>query len=61
MVNNNRQWQSFNNYIDELIDMHHRTMEQQDNTTLLYRTQGSILALKRLKMLREEVNVDGGL
>jgi len=41
--------------------MHHRTMEQQDNTTLLYRTQGSILALKRLKMLREEVNVDGGL
>jgi hypothetical protein len=44
-----------------MIEQHHRSMEQQENTTLIYRTQGSILALKRLKMLREEVNVDDGI
>jgi hypothetical protein len=61
LVNNNRQWASFSNYIDAMIEQHHRSMEQQENTTLIYRTQGSILALKRLKMLREEVNVDDGI
>ena len=61
LVNNNRQWQSFNNYLDEVIEQHHRTLEQQEDPTLIYRTQGSINALRRLKLLSEEVNADDGI
>ena len=61
LVNNNRQWAAFNNYVDELVAQHHRTIEQQNDPTDIYRTQGAITALKRLKMLREEVNADDGI
>jgi len=44
-----------NKYIDALIEQHHRAMEQAEDTTVLYRTQGAIGALRRLKLLREEV------
>jgi hypothetical protein len=45
----------FNKYLDALIEQHHKAMEQAEDTTVLYRTQGAIGALRRLKLLREEV------
>ena len=44
-----------NKYIDALIEQHYRAMEQAEDTIVLYRTQGAIGALRRLKFLREEV------
>ena len=44
-----------NKYIDALIEQHYKAMEQAEDTTVLYRTQGAIGALRRLKFLREEV------
>jgi len=44
-----------NKYIDALIEQHYKAMEQAEDTTVLYRTQGAIGALRRLKFLRDEV------
>jgi len=46
---------SLNNYIDELIRLNHKALEQAEDPTQLYRTQGAIIALRRLKLLRQEV------
>ena len=56
MVNNNHLWQGFNNYIDALIEQQHKALEQSDNNIILNRSQGAIAALRRLKLLRDEIN-----
>ena len=49
-----------NKYIDALIEQHHKAIEQTDDTIVVYRTQGAISALRRLKYLRDEVNKSDG-
>ena len=56
MVNNNHLWQGFNNYIDALIEQQHKALEQSDKNIILNRSQGAIAALRRLKLLRDEIN-----
>ncbi len=56
VVNNNRQWEAFSSYIDVLIEQQHKALEQSDNNILMHRSQGAIATLRKLKMLREEVN-----
>ena len=55
MVSNHQQWEQFSSYIDSLIAQQHRTMEQADNDKIIYRAQGAIFQLRRLKLLRDEV------
>jgi len=55
-VGNNRQWQAFSDYIDALIEQQHKALEQTDNNILMYRSQGSVATLRKLKLLRDEVN-----
>lgn len=55
MVNNNLQWEAFNNYIDALIENQYRILEQADNDTIMYRAQGAVASLRKLKLLRDEV------
>ena len=55
LVNNREQWEQFNNYLDYLINNQHKNLEQADTDIIVYRTQGAISILKRLKQLREEV------
>lgn len=55
-VGNNRQWEAFSNYLDEAIEAHFKVMEQSTDTIALYRQQGAIQALRRLKQLRDEIN-----
>jgi hypothetical protein len=57
LVNNPQLINNFNNYIDILVQEQYKTMEQSQDTITLYRAQGSISVLKRLKLLRDEVNV----
>jgi hypothetical protein len=52
LVNHQHQ---LNKYLDALIEQHHKAIEQTDDTVVMYRTQGAITALRRLKYLRDEV------
>jgi len=49
-----------NKYIDALIEQHHKAIEQAEDMIVVYRTQGAISALRRLKYLRDEVNKNDG-
>jgi len=59
MVNNPQQWDQFSEYLDTLIAQQHRTMEQTDSDKIMYRSQGAIYTLRRLKLLRDEVLKNG--
>ena len=49
-----------NKYLDALIEQHRKAIEQVEDTVTMYRTQGAIAALRRLKYLRDEVNKNDG-
>ena len=53
-MSNQAQWSKFENYIDFLIAQQHRTMEQTTESVAMYRSQGAIYQLRRLKLLRDE-------
>ena len=55
MVDNKRLLDSFNNYLDLLIDQKHKVLEQSNELNVVHRAQGSITTLRRLKLLRDEV------
>jgi hypothetical protein len=59
MVNSQRQWDQFSNYLDFLINQQHRIMEQSDNMQAVHRAQGAVFTLRRLKLLRDEVLKNG--
>ena len=59
MVNNQAQWSKFEAYLDFVIDQQHRTMEQTTEAIQVYRSQGAIYQLRRLKLLRDEVLKNG--
>jgi len=54
-VENKKLIDNFNNYIDVLIDRQHQVIEQSENNIMMYRAQGAIATLRRLKFIREEV------
>ena len=56
IVNDKEQWDALQEYYDECIASHHKSMEQLDEPCALYRTQGAIAALKKLKYMRDYVN-----
>ena len=39
-----------------LIDQQHKIMEQSNDMVTVHRSQGAVATLKRLKLLRDEVN-----
>jgi len=54
-VENKKLLDNLNNYIDALIERQHQVIEQSENNIMMYRAQGAIATLRRLKYLREEV------
>ena len=56
LVNNQQLLTHFNDYLDSLIANQHKILEQTDDIVLVHRSQGAVAILKRLKLLREEVN-----
>jgi hypothetical protein len=58
-VNNKPQWDDFCDMLDEEISMYHKKLEQSSTELELYRTQGCIQALRKLKYLRDKVNGQG--
>lgn len=55
-VNNHELWQSFLQELEERINVCHKKLEQYNDPTDLYRTQGEIAALRKLEQLRDKVN-----
>jgi hypothetical protein len=56
LVGNSHQWEAFSNYLDLAIEQHRKVLEQSDDVILMHRQQGAIMALRKLKMLRDEIN-----
>lgn len=56
LVNDKPLWDSFLEYLDKSITEQHKAMEQATDIQVVFRTQGAITALRRLKYLRDEMN-----
>lgn len=56
LVNDKELWDAFLEEIDVLIEVEHRGLEQHTNPNDLYRCQGAVKALRRMKQLRDDVN-----
>jgi len=56
IVNDKSVWVAFNKTLDEKINQVHVKMEQVQGEADIYRCQGEIAALRKLKYLRDEIN-----
>ena len=56
LVNQPNSWNAFNEHLDMLIELQHRTMEQAKDPVDIYKAQGAIQMIKYLKGLRDQVN-----
>jgi len=55
LVENKQLLDNFNDYIDVLINRQHQIIEQSEDNIVMYRAQGAIASLRRLKLMRQEV------
>lgn len=55
-VNTPDQYQSFVKYVEEKINLLHKTLEQAVEVQDVYRCQGEIKALRRMLSMRDEIN-----
>ena len=58
IVNTKPVWDSFLEYLDKTITLIHKRLEQEADVEKIYRAQGEIAALRRLKYMRDEFNSD---
>jgi hypothetical protein len=58
LVNTKLQWDAFNEMLDYYIVLHQGKLEQAIDLVEVYKAQGSIQALKKLKFLRDEINAN---
>jgi hypothetical protein len=56
LVNNKELYEAFLKHVDDLIYLQHKQMEQATEPVIFYRAQGAITTLRKLKLLREQVN-----
>lgn len=56
LVNKKNKWDAFNAVLDNYISFYQKTLEQSADEKELYKAQGAITALRKLKYLKEEVN-----
>jgi hypothetical protein len=56
ITNDKPLWDAYVEYLDSKISAAHVRIEQSNDAETMYRIQGEIAALRRLKLMREEVN-----
>lgn len=56
LVNDKEAYDQFLQHIDDLIYLRQRTMESANDAVIVYRQQGAIDVLRKLKLLKETVN-----
>tara|TARA_R100001369_G_scaffold27596_1_gene49701 strand:+ start:198 stop:392 length:195 start_codon:yes stop_codon:yes gene_type:complete len=55
-VNNKAEWDAFTEEMDVRIAIAHRNLEQASTSIEMHRAQGTVLALRQLKYLRDKIN-----
>jgi|TARA_R110001632_G_scaffold143608_1_gene259691 hypothetical protein len=55
-VNNKAEWDAFTEELDVRISIAHRNLEQASTSIEMHRAQGTVLALRQLKYLRDKIN-----
>ena len=55
MATNSHQWEAYNKYIDELVKQQHKILEQASDNITMYRSQGAVASLQKLKKLKDEI------
>jgi len=55
-VNNKNEWDAFLGELDVRISAAHRSLEQASTSIEIHRAQGTVLALRQLKYLRDKIN-----
>ena len=56
-VGNTNQWEGFVELLDDRIAANQKMLEQVTDMMDVYKAQGAILALRQLKYLKDELNV----
>ena len=56
LVNDKSLWDNFVEYIDDSIAKQHKALEQATEVSMMYKLQGSIACLRRMKYLIDELN-----
>ena len=56
LVNNKELYEEFLKHVDDLIYLQHKQMEQATEPVVFYRAQGAVSTLRKLKLLREQIN-----
>ena len=56
LVNDKQCYEQFQQHLDDLIYMRQRALESANDSTTMYRQQGAIDVLRKLKLLKETVN-----
>ena len=59
LVNTKRSWDGYTEYLNELLMQQHSSIERANASMDLYRAQGAIGVINKLKSLRDEVNSNG--
>lgn len=57
LVNDPELYGALMEYLDVMIAKEQKSIESLTDMALIYRTQGALLTLKKLKLMREAVNV----
>ena len=55
-VNNKKEWDAFTEELEVRISIAHRNLEQASTSIEMHRAQGTVLALRQLKYLRDKIN-----
>jgi len=50
------QWQAFEEMLDYYIGIQQKSLEQSTEPVEIYRAQGAVMSLKKLKKLKEEIH-----
>lgn len=56
LVNDKALWDAYIEFLDDKIHKAHVRLEQATQVDAMHRIQGELSALRRLKLMREEVN-----
>ena len=59
LVNTKRSWDGYTEYLNELLMQQHSSIERANDSMDLYRAQGAIGVINKLKSLRDEANSSG--
>jgi len=56
LINDKECYEQFQQHLDDLIYVRQRTMESANDPVIVYRQQGAIDVLRKLRLLRETLN-----